>query len=258
MIAHLSEKLDSFPGEPNRTRCFAHILNLVAKCVMKQFDAPKKKKNGDNGGEGEDPEEEDVEIPLDGLHGPGVESDEDGNDGEEGLDGEEDDEEVPDGREGMSAGEVRVLEESVKPVRHVLTKVSHHPIIDDNLVTVLKLRKAAYAIKNSSTLILPEWFAVLERMAQEAVEQGKKPLSSRMMPRDVAIRWNSTYEMLTFAYTYRQAYNELTDNRGMKMRKYEVLDSEWEIVKQLANVLKVRTLGVPLVLLFFTHYHRRL
>jgi hypothetical protein len=60
MIVHLSEILDSFPGEANCTRCFAHILNLVAKCVMKQFDAPKKKKNADNGGEEEDPVEEDT------------------------------------------------------------------------------------------------------------------------------------------------------------------------------------------------------
>jgi len=109
-----------------------------------------------------------------------------------------------------------------------------------------------YAIKNSSTLILPEWFAVLECMAQEAVEQGSQPLSSQMMPWDVAIRWNTTYDMLTFAYTYRQAYNELMDNQGMKMCKYEVLDSEWEIVKQLPNVLKVCTV---LLLSFYYYYH---
>ncbi len=60
-----------------------------------------------------------------------------------------------------------------------------------------------------------------------------------MMPRDVTTRWNYTYEMLSFAYTYRDAYNELTRNRDMKMRKYEIEDSEWEIVKQLADVLKV-------------------
>src|SRR5258706_1039019 len=57
MIAHLSEKLDSFPGEPNRTRCFTHILNLVAKCIMKQFDAPKKKKK--TGGDTDEIEEDD-------------------------------------------------------------------------------------------------------------------------------------------------------------------------------------------------------
>jgi DNA-binding transcriptional regulator YhcF (GntR family) len=49
-------------------------------------------------------------------------------------------------------------------------------------------------------------------MAQEAVERGNKLLSSRMMPRDIAIHWNTTYNMLTFAYTYCQAYNELTDD----------------------------------------------
>jgi hypothetical protein len=45
--------------------------------------------------------------------------------------------------------------------------------------------------------------------------------------------------MLNFAYTYRDAFNELTSNRDIKMRKYEIEDSEWEIVKQLADVLKV-------------------
>jgi hypothetical protein len=191
MIAHLAEKLNAFPGKPNRTPCFAHILNLVAKCVMKQFDALKKKKKDNDREEGEAPEKEDVE-------GLGVESDGDGNDSEEELDHEDNDgEEVPDGHEGMSAAEVRVLDKSVKPVRQVLTKVSHHPIIDDNLVTLLKLRKAVYAIKNSSTLILPEWFAVLECMAQEAVEQGNKPLSSQMIPQNVAICWNTTYDLPT-------------------------------------------------------------
>jgi hypothetical protein len=60
-----------------------------------------------------------------------------------------------------------------------------------------------------------------------------------MMPRDVATHWNYTFEMLSFAYTYRDAYNELTSNQDMKMRKYEIEDLEWEIVKQLADVLKV-------------------
>ena len=76
-------------------------------------------------------------------------------------------------------------------------------------------------------------------MAAASKSKNRKPLSKRMMPRDVATRWNYTYEMLSFAYTYRDAYNELTSNRDMKMRKYEIEDQEWEIVKQLADVLKV-------------------
>jgi len=76
-------------------------------------------------------------------------------------------------------------------------------------------------------------------MAATSKSQGKTPLSKWMMPRDVATRWNYTYEMLNFAYTYRDAYNELSSNRDMKMRKFEIEDHEWEIVKQLAEVLKV-------------------
>src|SRR6202030_1804579 len=44
MISHLATILEEFPGSANRTRCFAHILNLVAKCIMRQFDAPKTRK----------------------------------------------------------------------------------------------------------------------------------------------------------------------------------------------------------------------
>ncbi|KAF9537612.1 hypothetical protein CPC08DRAFT_613930, partial [Agrocybe pediades] len=38
MIEEMSTLLDHFPGAPNQTRCFTHILNLVAKTIIKQFD----------------------------------------------------------------------------------------------------------------------------------------------------------------------------------------------------------------------------
>ncbi|KAI0751713.1 hypothetical protein C8Q80DRAFT_1100082, partial [Daedaleopsis nitida] len=34
MIKHLTELLPDFAGEPNRIRCFAHMLNLVAKSLI--------------------------------------------------------------------------------------------------------------------------------------------------------------------------------------------------------------------------------
>ena len=40
MIDHLATILEEFSGFPNQTCCFAHILNLVAKCIMQQFDTP--------------------------------------------------------------------------------------------------------------------------------------------------------------------------------------------------------------------------
>ena len=59
-------------------------------------------------------------------------------------------------------------------------------------LTSTQLRKTAFAIKHSSTIILPQWFATLEDFG----------LSPRMMPRDVSTRWNSTYDMLEFAIEY--------------------------------------------------------
>lgn len=43
MIAELALLLAEFPGAANRSRCFTHILNLAARSVLRQFDAPKGK-----------------------------------------------------------------------------------------------------------------------------------------------------------------------------------------------------------------------
>jgi hypothetical protein len=45
--------------------------------------------------------------------------------------------------------------------------------------------------------------------------------------------------MLSFAYKYKNAINDLTDIREMKLRNYEIGEAEWEIVRQLCDVLKV-------------------
>ena len=76
-------------------------------------------------------------------------------------------------------------------------------------------------------------------MATACTSKVQKLLSKQMMPRDITTHWNYTYEMLSFAHTYCDVYNELIGNRDMKMQKYEIEDSEWEVVKQLAGVLKV-------------------
>jgi hypothetical protein len=60
-----------------------------------------------------------------------------------------------------------------------------------------------------------------------------------MMPRDVSTRWNSTYDMLRFAYKYREAIDRITGERSLKLRDYEVSEAEWDIVKQLKDCLKV-------------------
>lgn len=98
-----------------------------------------------------------------------------------------------------------------------------------------QLQKFAYSVKNSSTILLPEWNKVLKWLAE-----GDKALSLRIMPRDVSMRWNSTYDMLKFAYAYWDAINQMTDQRALNLRHCVLTEVEWELVKQLQDVLKVR------------------
>jgi hypothetical protein len=84
-------------------------------------------------------------------------------------------------------------------------------------------------MKDSTTIILPQWFTILEEM----------DLSLRMMPRDVTTRWNSTYDMLAFALEFRDALESITGNQKMKLRQYELSEEDWHIAGKLRDVLKV-------------------
>src|SRR5713226_6958580 len=42
MISELAKVLTDFPGQVNQTCCFTHIINLIAKCLMKLFEVKKK------------------------------------------------------------------------------------------------------------------------------------------------------------------------------------------------------------------------
>jgi hypothetical protein len=46
MIKELANLLEDFSRAANQTSCFLHILNLVVKSIIKQFDLPKAQANG--------------------------------------------------------------------------------------------------------------------------------------------------------------------------------------------------------------------
>ena len=96
-------------------------------------------------------------------------------------------------------------------------------------LTVQQLRGVSKAIKNSSTIVLPKWYGVLETQA----------LKPRIMPRDVSTRWNSTYDMLQFATDYRAALDIMTADHDMNLRKYELSEKEWGMATELREVLQV-------------------
>jgi hypothetical protein len=55
----------------------------------------------------------------------------------------------------------------------------------------------------------------------------------------VKTRWNSTFDMLKVALEFRKAIDDITANKALKLRKYELDDEEWDILKDLLRVLKV-------------------
>ena len=127
MVEHLATLIEHFPGAANQTCCFMHILNLVAKSILCQFDVTKKTTGNESmdfddaatalAGLAQELEDdmptltEDVaeELPDE------IVDDEIGDDNDDGL-GDE--------RDGMSKREVNDLDASLVPIQLMLTKVS--------------------------------------------------------------------------------------------------------------------------------------
>jgi hypothetical protein len=117
MIDELVDLLPKFAGQANRCRCFLHIVNLVAKTLLKQFDVPEK--NVDDALDAA--ERELLELAA------GINLEEMVTVAEKGLGGDSPDKDNAEGwvdeTELMSAEEREELRENVQPVRLVLMKV---------------------------------------------------------------------------------------------------------------------------------------
>jgi hypothetical protein len=105
------------------------------------------------------------------------------------------------------------------------------------------MRKIAFAIKNSTTIVLPQWFSVLRELN----------ITERMMPRDVKTRWNSTFDMLDFAVEHIMAIDTVTADRDMKLRQYELSEDDWDMARQLRDILKVRSYAFSQLLCYLTN-----
>ena len=220
MVNALANILENFPGEPNQTRCFLHILNLVAKTIIKQFDVPKKKT-----GEGtKDVDFSVLEALADGIeleeHATQLADEEIEVDNEEGW---------IDKTSLLSDEERDRLNNDILPIRQVIVKASPGSVSRRRRTQLLQLCKLAYKIVNSSTLLLPAWRMLLEQLK----------MADRLMPCNVRTRWNSTFAMLEFAVCYRKLLDLLSGERENGLRDFEMSEAEWKLASQLRDVLKV-------------------
>ena len=58
------------------------------------------------------------------------------------------------------------------------------------------------------------------------------------MPHDVSTRWNSTYDMLSFAIKYREAMESMTVDQKNDLRKFELAEEECVIAEEVCDMLK--------------------
>jgi hypothetical protein len=114
IIEAMEGLLTGFADQASRTRCFAHIINLVAKMVMHQFDTPKQQADVTLSA---------VESELRDLEKDDLDT-EDMRDGADDNGGCDNQEGWVDERETMLERKRERLEASVKPMQLVLTKVS--------------------------------------------------------------------------------------------------------------------------------------
>ena len=116
MIRELAKRLVKFRGDANRTRCFAHIINLVVKSILKQFDVPSKQLNKvlDDAERELESLEEDLDVE-EALMVEDLEDDEDKKD--------DDVEGLVDKQECLDEEDYVELRKRVMPVRTMLTKV---------------------------------------------------------------------------------------------------------------------------------------
>ena len=210
MVQYLSDALEEFPGPANQTRCFVHTVNLIAKSILKPFDVRKAK---------------DIHKFNDVAQALANSA--------EGLDVEEDTEHaMNDDDEEEEEEEFNAL--SLEPIRSMLLKV-HLRFIDPNpklsadWLTDWQLRKIAFMLKNSTTILLPAWYKTISA-------HGLPPC---MMPQDVSTQWNSMFDMLDFAIRYRAAIDTMAVVRDFDLRKYELVPAEWKIATELRDALKV-------------------
>ena len=216
--------LDNSFEKDNHVRCFNHTMQLSAKTLLVPFNtAISQKATQDD----EMPEEDDDQLILEG-------DDEDEDDAQ----GSEDEDDGIDELDELSESERAGVLKSTAVVRETVTKVRNHETKNVRILGYItdcwlskQVRQLAFAIIHSTTITHPAWCRTCSELN----------LKKRLIPRDIVTQWNSTYDMMCFVLTYRKAVDQITANKVLKLRRYELDNDNWVIIEDLVSVLEVRS-----------------
>ncbi|KIM64703.1 hypothetical protein SCLCIDRAFT_114537 [Scleroderma citrinum Foug A] len=114
----------------------------------------------------------------------------------------------------LTCEERGTLENQVRPVR----------------IALAKIRKLAFKIIHSTTIVLLAWDAT-------CAEMGFK---QKRIPRDVSTHWNSAFNMLDVGISYQDVVEVVTNKRKLRLTELAIDEHEWELLRQLRSMLKVR------------------
>jgi len=115
LTTELADRIAHFRGPTTQTRCFLHVINLVAKSLIKQFDLPKESSDLDMARDLN--RDDEATIAENGDGDPDAED----VDNEDGL---------VDEIEQLTVHERTALETNIRPIRLTLVKVSYMISLD--------------------------------------------------------------------------------------------------------------------------------
>ncbi|KAJ3831396.1 hypothetical protein F5878DRAFT_549610, partial [Lentinula raphanica] len=112
-----------------------------------------------------------------------------------------------------------------------LTETLSHPHFFASLPPRCQTRKVSFKIIHSTTLLLPRW---REQVAGTEFD-------GQVIPRDVATRWNSTFDMLTAFLRLKEHIVQFLDRSSNGLSDYALDEEEWDAIKDLVSILKDAT-----------------
>ena len=225
MQMHVLATLNNSFEVENHVRCFNHTLQLSAKTLVKPFNVALSSGLKDDGSLTNE-DEDDMPALEDCVDD--TDDDTEGADDDKGKSKEFSDDETDEFDQLNEVDREELLEDTAA-VREMVSKVHLYTLLLCWLLPVQQLRKLSFAVIHSTTIALPAW--------RHACETHK--LKSRLIPHDVVTRWNSTHDMMEFALKYRKPIDDVTADKKLNLRKFELDNDDWKIIEDLVAILHV-------------------